>query len=409
MSPAEAALAQDYSPIETPIEDVASLPNEVSTEGSQADRAAEAAEQRKADKLAAERAKETKLSPREALEAAQAKVEKESAAEAKKAKATPKVTAEADDEAAEADADEPAKKGREKDEKGRFKPAKADADTDTETDGPAVDDAAKAKPGQRAPADINVAPARFSPDAKEAWAAAPESVRGEVHRAFRNMESGLEEHARRWAPIKEYDDLARASNTTLPAALKEYVGIDRMLGENFMGGIQRIFQNKGVDLREFAAHVLGQPVDKVEQANSKAFRDLQAHNAQLEQRLARIETKGQSAEMNAIMSTIDEFKKDKPLFDELSDDILVHIQNNGLSLDDAYDRAYDDAQSKAQRLGFNTRAKARDADPDPSSDQLRSGRRSINGAPSAGSSPATSKPSPTIRESLRRASLRARG
>lgn len=261
--------------------------------------------------------------------------------------------------------------------------------------------AEKGQPGASAnPAD---APARFSPDAKAAWATAPDAVKAEVHRAVRELESGITQHKERWAPLAEYDELAKKSGTTIDRALKEYVGIDKMLGENFAAGIERICANKGVNLREFAAQILGQAPDQVQAQSETKIRQLERVVQQLQEQVGGVTGTLQTQAEKDINNQIAAFAQDKPLFSELSAEIASHIANDGLSLEDAYDTAVTNAKAKAARLGFIPQAPAADPIVPDRAAQTHKGQLSIAGAPSAGSTPATQQPSSSIRDALRRA------
>jgi len=302
--------------------------------------------------------------------------------------------------------------GAARDDKGKFAPKAADATAETAK--PATDaakpDATAAKPS--ATHNIAEPPARFSTDAKAAWATAPDPVKAEVHRAVKELEAGIKQHADNYAPFKEFHDLAKSVNVDAAKALREYVNIDKMLGENFDAGLQRIFQNKGVDPRQWAAKVLGQqapaqqPGAQQQQAQPNAeVVQLRQHIARLEQQIGGVSTHIQAQQTQTVEQEIAAFRShpDHALFDELSTDIAAHIKNNGLSLQDAYDKAVAEAQDKARRLGFIAQPAAAPAPPPVEAQTLRAGLKSIAGAPSAGSAPATHKPSSSIKESIRRA------
>lgn len=354
-----------------PIEDVVHLPNPISTESTNSE--AEVKPEPKVTEATAEK----KLTARESLELAAAKIDK-----AEKTEVTDKA--------------KPVETQAQRDEKGKFvaKPAEEAKPDATEKADPAK--------AEKAPVTHNIAepPKRFSEDAKVAWATAPDPVKHEIHRAIRNLEAGIEEHAKRWEPIKEYDELAKKSGTTIDRALKEYVGIDKMLGENFAAGIERICANKGVNLRDFAAQVLGQSPDAARSESDTQIRQLTQMVSRLEEQLGGVTGSIRQQTETQVQQEISAFKADKPHFDELSTEIATHITNNGLSLEQAYDKAVEDAQEKARRLGFITPPPpaARDLE-----EHIPKGQKSLTGAPSFGSSPATQKPSPSVKDALRRA------
>lgn len=330
----------------------------------------------KADKAPAEKP----LSARDALKAAAEKLEKQ-------------------DTEAKPDA---AQKAR--DETGKFA-AKDDKATDKVAEPVKADAKPKVEVDKTAP--HYEAPSRFSPDAKAKWTEVDESIRAETHRAIKELEQGhakYKEDATNYEQFREFHKLAKDTNTDPVTALRQYVGIDKLLSENLVAGLERICANKGLSLKEVAAHVMGQPADKAESQSAATIRALEAKIAKIEQSVGSVTGHLTDQQARTANEEVAAFAKDKPLFDELSEQIVSHITNNGLSLPEAYDRAVSDAQALAQRLGFIPKT---DAAP-PASDvdlvaQTQRGQKSITGAPSAGSAPVTQKPSSSIKDAIRRA------
>jgi hypothetical protein len=378
-----------------PIEEVVATPNPISTEQPNSG-AEEKPEATSADKAAAP---EKKPSVRDAIDAAAKKTEAKEAAEDKAAKPEPA-----------------ADKTQQRDPTGKFAAKPAD---------PKADPAKTPEPVKDASKSHTEPPTRFSADAKAAWQTAPEPVKAEVHRAIRELEQGVTQHkadAEAYKPFKEFHELAKQHNVDPQKALREYVGIDKMLGENFPAGIARIFQNKGVDIRTFAADVLNlnqqfREALKVGQSQRQTAQPspevaaLHAKIAQLEQRLggvtSTIETQGKAAAEAQIGREIQEFMAtNPPLFDELSEQIAAHIANSGLSLKDAYAKAYADFQVLAERAGLKPQPTIADPGKTDPAAQTR-GQKSISGAPGAGSYPAAKAASTSIRESILRAAREA--
>lgn len=344
-------------------------------------------------------APEKKLSVRESLEAAAKKTEQKDA-EAEKAK--------------------PVQAGAptNRDPTGKFA-AKAPEDGQQKAD-PALTDAT-AKPTATAHAE---APTRFSADAKTAWATAPEPVKAEVHRALRELDQGIAKYkpdAEKFVPFKEFHDLAASLKVDPARALREYVTLDKMLGENFPEAMARICQNKRVDIRAFAADVLqlspqaraqlrvGQGQQQAQPVSPEVLA-LRQEIAQLKQQVGGVtghvqqeQERSRQSQEAAVTQEITQFKaSNPPLFDELSEQIASHIANNGLSLQDAYGKAFNDFQAMAQRAGLRPQQQAAAETADLTAQTLK-GQKSITGAPGAGSAPATQKPSSSIREALRKA------
>lgn len=124
---------------------------------------------------------------------------------------------------------------------------------------------------------------------------------------------------------------------------------------------QHIIEQSGVDLPKAVSHLLAAHVRLTQGTNEQrlaAYKDLgrqlgfgeeagqvdphvmaayqaatQAQNAVQQWHQQQFETQKQQK-----VAEVEEFAKDKPFFDEIADDIVIFI-NNGMTLQDAYDRA----------------------------------------------------------------------
>lgn len=245
------------------------------------------------------------------------------------------------------------------------------------------------------------APSRFSNDAKAAWETSPEPVKAEVHRAIRELEQGYEKHrtdAEAFNEVREYDELAKSVGTTMKAAMTNYVGIERLLAQNPIAGFQRIAQNMGLDLHQIAAAIVGQSPDQVRVHQDTTIAELRKQITELQQAVSGTSTYIKDQRENAVLDEINAFAADPEhaRFEELSDDIAFFLQTKkAKNLGEAYDLA----------VRLNPAPVASPA-PDLSA-QTRKGTKSVSGAPSAGSDPATRKPSTSIKDSLRRAASQA--
>jgi hypothetical protein len=92
-----------------------------------------------------------------------------------------------------------------RDEKGRFK-AKEQTAASTEEQKPleAGADKTKTPVADKVPGGHAEPPARFSADAKAAWATAPEAVRAETHRALKELSDGLSQYQQVFEPLKPF-------------------------------------------------------------------------------------------------------------------------------------------------------------------------------------------------------------
>jgi len=342
---------------------------------------------------------EAAKTPREALQKAMEKVK----AGQEDVKAEPKPVKEP--VAAKAEPQKPAepvKAAAERAPDGKFAPKAVEGQPVTETP-----PAAKPEPGS-----IHEAPARFDAAAKAEWANAPESVKGAVHRTVREMEAGLEEHRQRWEPIKRYDDMAKQYGTDLPAALDRYVAMDTMLSEDLAQGIDSIIRDKTgnqMGLREFIGQLTGQQPDQSQTQNDATIHSLRQQITNLERQLGGVTSHIQSQTQRSIETSVSSFAQDKADFEALSPKIVEHIRA-GKDLPAAYEAAKTEMAELARSLGF-VPAQTQPLSPAPTTPLLKpAGQKSISGAPSTGSDPASQRkdaPIPSIREALKRGMARA--
>lgn len=381
------------APADAGSEQIVSPPNPIST-----DNVDHAAEQRSQEKAQQEQPKDEsakKPSIRDSIKSATQKVEADEKANTGDKKGV-----------------ETAKPDVAKDQKGEAKaePAKAEAETTNGKDAatPAADAEAKAtpdvaKPGTRQPHDD--APTRFSNEAKASWGETSEHVRAETHRAIRELETGIQEHQKRWEPIRPFDDLAKQHGTTVHEALDRYVHFDRALNENLAQGLEFVIRDKTGGkhgLQDFIAEFTGKPVDHRQQASDQTSHALRQEIAELKRQIGGVTSTMRSQVGNQINQQVEAFAAEHPNIEALAPQIVEHIQS-GMSLEQAYQKAEEDARVVAEKLGFIPKPADTPA-PTPSA-QTDRGTRSIAGAPGTGSSPAAPrKPGKTsIRDSVRRA------
>jgi hypothetical protein len=285
---------------------------------------------------------------------------------------------------AETPADEPPSDttdGRERDEFGRFKAR------DAEVAGEAVE-AAQPVEAVAPVAVAEPAPSGFQASAQADWAKTPESVRADVQRRFGELEKGLTEYRQRFEPLKRYDEMARASGTSLDQALANYTTIEQTIARNPMEGLDLICRNLGTDIRTVAAQIMGQPAPEPN-----------AQVAQLHQRLQAAETElrtYRAEKENTVAQTVQEFAAAHPRFDELTDDIAWLLKTGGAKTLEA-------AYAKADRLNPMPAAAQTSAAPPAPQPQKPAGPVSIKGAPSTGSNPARAPESLSSREAVARA------
>lgn len=263
-----------------------------------------------------------------------------------------------------------------------------------------ADKAVPEQPSQPSP--HGEAPARFSADAKAAWASAPEPIKAEVNRAIRELEGGIEQYRQQWEPLKQYDEIARANNTTIPDALQRYVAFDAMLSQDVVRGLQGIAQDKGFDLKAVAAHILGQQPPTPDQQD-QVIAGLRQQIADLQQQVQGVSGHIKTQQDTALRSEIEAFASDAAYvrFDELAADIAFFLETRvpgDLPPRERLSQAY----ALAERLNPAPVAPTPPPAPDLTA-QTRKGQLSVTGAPSSGSNPSNRKPPSSPRDALDRA------
>jgi len=253
-------------------------------------------------------------------------------------------------------------------------------------------------------------PTRFSPEAKAVWKEAPEPVRAEVHRAFREMEQGIakiRDDATAYADLKDYDALAKQHGTTIRATMDQYLRLSQTLqSRDPMPAIQELLRHAGMTVQDLVAQVSGQQPEQASAGAAREIMELRNQVGQLQQQLqgelGQVKSTLQQQEAQGLLGHIQQFAQDKPRFDELSMEIAAQVRA-GYSLDEAYVRAERlnplpaaSSPPTAAQTGNPTAAQTGRHDPMA---QTR-GSLSITGAPAAGSDPRNRGTSPTTRAAL---------
>lgn len=292
---------------------------------------------------------------------------------------------------------------RDRDEQGRFRAKDAPAIAPVAQPAPE----AKASEGKRE-ATASEPPMRFSADAKAAWAGVPDSVKGEVNRAFREMEGGLSQYQQAFEPLKPFFKLAQDTGVEIHRALEQYVGIEQALVSSDprtkMGAIEDVFRTAGISPRDYAAHVLGQTPDQAVSQRDAEIRRLTTENIQLRRHVEGSNAAQQAQRQNEAMKTVEAFAKDHPrLNDDKFASVVARVIRAGLAEDVESAYAYAERLNPAASPGAQPAAATQAAQPQPNADQTRKGQLSISGAPTSGSNPVNRKPPSSARESVDRA------
>jgi hypothetical protein len=302
---------------------------------------------------------------------------------------------------AKADAKPEPKAAPERGEGGKFVAKQPDAAAAAAKDAPKPAD--PAKPSFTA----SEAPQRFSDDAKKEWATAPESVRRETERAIKELTDGFQKYkqsAERDQTLNEFHEMAKASGKELSGVVREYVNMENKLRTDLLGGLDTICQRMGVSLRDVAAHVMGQKPEEQASQQDAVIRELRQTVARLEQQVGGVTQTIEQQREQATLTEINKFASEHPRFEELAEDIAFFMKSGrAKDLPEAYDLAERLNPAPAGQAKETAPAASSAAPPEPPVHPDK-GQKSINGAPSAGSSPAAKKrTSKSLDEALDRA------
>lgn len=256
------------------------------------------------------------------------------------------------------------------------------------------------------------APARFNPQAKAEWEAAPDSIKAETLRAIKELEEGHGKYKashERYEHLREFDETAKNNGRDLKESLKQVVEFETTMRTNPLAAIDFALRHAGprksdgspLTINDIVQHVSGQSVDHRLQA-------AQTEINQLRQQLQQKETEAK------IPQIIDEFKASHERFDELTP-VMIPLLKAGHTLETAYELA--DALKPAEQakgpLTPANEAQAQTLATQPKPQPNPAGLKSVSGNPSLGSNPSEDrsqvslKETPTIRDALRKATRRA--
>lgn len=240
------------------------------------------------------------------------------------------------------------------------------------------------------------APDRFSPDAKAVWKDAPEPVRAEISRAVSEMEAGLEQHREAFEPYKDFAAELAKNGQDFQTVLGHYTGIESMLAQDPIKGLETICTNLGMSLRQVSEHVLQQQPNEAAAQQENTMREMRQEVASLKQELGGVSTTLQSQSEQVAMEQLQTFAADKPRFDELSP-TMAQLINSGMAKD------IGEAYQKAEMLNPSQQTapviEPAPADPKPAPAQSRKGSLSL-GSKSSGSNPVTRQKPSSIGDTL---------
>jgi hypothetical protein len=241
---------------------------------------------------------------------------------------------------------------------------------------------------------------RMSERARQEWAAAPESVRGEVHRMHREFSEAyhrLKGDSDTFNTVRPYHELARQQGTTLHHALTNYVGIEKRLREDPIGGLDTIVNNLNLrtsdghrlGLVDVAHHILSQSPEQLQIAQSRQQQIAhQQQLAEIKREQAKLAQQQQQMQyeqkFRQTRGAVNRFAETHPRLDELTPAIERELAL-GFDLPTAYQRANLLHPASAHAAQTTPAAQTRTR---PQAPQTRTSDRSISGAPNGGASAA---------------------
>lgn len=266
--------------------------------------------------------------------------------------------------------------GQPRDASGRFAPKEAEAVADVAPVAPPV-----------AP-DLPDISAQFNdPAARAAFAAADPVLKAEITRRMGDMQAGIDRYRAEAEPLRRFNQMAQAGGTTLAAALENYTVLEQALQRNPLQGLDLVCRNMGLDLRQVAAHVMGQPFEKDEvvsglrQQLQAAERELQGFRAEREQ---------------AVTKSVQDFAATHPRLDELSASIGWILKNGYMGIT-TLEGAYAEAERRSPVSAPSTGAAPAAPAAPPAEPRKPPANLSISGSPTSGSNPAARTPALTGR------------
>ena len=260
----------------------------------------------------------------------------------------------------------------------------------------------KQEPRSSEERDIEKPPARFLPRAKEKWGTVDPDVKGEVYRAISEMEKGMSEYRDSHEfrkEIREYEDMAKQAGVPLKDALKNYVELDNLVARDPVAGVARILNTQGIDVVQFAEHVLQHASQQTPQ--SQEMSRLQQHIQGLEQQLQQVtqqtqQTVQQTQVKEVLDSVIAPFRHTlgaNDRFDELEADIAFFLNSDKVPFDIPAQSRLAIAYDMAERINPAPVASSQGVST-PETSALRplnpAGQKSIKGSPGLGA-PAASR------------------
>ena len=337
-------------------------------------------------------------------------------------------------EEAAPDGGEPVKE-RARDDRGRFAAKAGDEEADEPPakseekalQKPEQAEEKRAEPPEAIPAEkveVLRPPPGWSPQSKVDFEKLPEHIKADIAKRETEVSNGFAKLAD-YKGLDEYVEFARQHGTTLPAALKNYVGIEQQLMRDFPAGIDRLCQNARVDPVALAHHILSRHGDQSNQETGGGVHALAYQQPRMDESAIRQQIADETRRAFEQMDSSRAYQAAKadharyPFFDNV-EDLMTKLVAGGIvprgathaeTIDAAYQAAVlHNPETRAlinqrQQIPASTVAKQAAAV------QARQVAKAVIGAPSPGSTPGTTpvNPNASLRETIAAAVNAQRG
>lgn len=262
-------------------------------------------------------------------------------------------------------------------------------------------------------------PARFLPKAREVWANTPNPVKAEVARMEREYAAEAETHrvAKQFhEELREYDELAKRTGTTVKEALASYVELEQSFAKDPEGTLPRLLQkvnmnpmqavlavlkSAGATPQQFAEHVRLNPGQYQANAMPQRAPAQPAPDPMASRALQEVQQlKEQLVRQDVYTTVVAPFAAEHPRYEELQEPIAKILKSGmvpeSMGLIERLEVAYDMAE-RLHPAPYREAPEVETAQPTAPVNPV-AGKKSIKGAPSGGKAPAMRTPS--IRDAL---------
>lgn len=176
------------------------------------------------------------------------------------------------------------------------------------------------------------APARFLPKSKEVWANVPNAVKTDFHRITQEYDAEMEryrEASQAYESVREFDQMAKQSGTTLPDALRAYVGLETLLRQDPIAGVAAVLRNVGLTPEQYVQHVMSAPQPQGYAAQAPAVDpQIDALRAEVENmKQERIREQQERIRDQVTSNVISPFAEKNPRYYELEQDIVFFLNS----------------------------------------------------------------------------------